>query len=51
MFTYAAVYQIKPGKYAGQVRNVIEGLISQCEHVHKSRSIAQDCAEKMLDKA
>lgn len=46
--TYAAVTQIKPGKYAGEVRNVLVGQISQCAHGHKSRSIALTCAEKML---
>ena len=51
METYAAVYQIKPGAFAGQVREITSGLIEQCSHRHRSRSVAIECAEKMLSRA
>ena len=51
METYAAVYQIKPDVFAGQVREITSGLIEQCSHRHRSRSVALECAEKMLNKA
>lgn len=51
METYAVVYQIKPGGFAGQVRGITQGLIEQCSHRHRSRSVALECAEKMLSRA
>lgn len=51
MDIYAATYQIKPEVYAGQVRDVTMGLIEQCGHRHRSRSVALACGEKMLEKA
>ena len=47
--TYPAVFTIKPGKYAGQVRNIYRGAILTCGHSHKSRTAALECA-KNLDK-
>ncbi len=45
--TYAAVRQIKPGQYAGQVRNIFAGALAECGHKHKSRSAAMKCGEKL----
>lgn len=48
MDRYAAVAQIKPGKYAGEVRDIVSGRVAVCAHTHKRRSVALNCAEKLL---
>lgn len=46
---YAAVRAVKPGQYVGQVRSVSGGgsPLIECPHVHRSRSIAMRCAERL----
>ena len=48
--TYYAVVQLEPGRYAGEVRAVHGGQIDMCSHSHKRRSLAADCARRLLKK-
>lgn len=45
---YAATHALRPGAYAGTVRNIHAGEIARCEHKHRTRSAALACAAKLL---
>ena len=46
--TYASIVQLKPGQYAGEVRDVFGGQITMCGHKHKRRHLAGECGRRML---
>ena len=45
--TYIAVMQLRPGRYAGEVRDIHKGRVALCPHSHKRRSTAMQCARRM----
>lgn len=46
--TYAAIVQRKPGQYGGELRNIHGGQVWECDHKHKRRTLAWDCARREL---
>ena len=47
---YHAIVQLQPGRYAGEVRDVHGYQLEECSHSHKRRSLAADCARRLLKK-
>lgn len=45
---YPAVCVAAVGRYGGVVRDIHKGALVYCEHVHKKRSTALLCAEKLM---
>ena len=43
---YVTIERINPDTYRGQVRNIFTGKVWECEHSHRTRSTARECAKR-----